>query len=193
MSSRLAHPLMAALIAASLPLASACSKVEDGENAASTSGTQSEVTQTLAGSLGDAGDLSTVNKAIAAADLGTVFDGPGSYTLLAPNDAAFEKLGEQGSVLMEETQRPMLIAVLRGHILPGHLTPENISKAISDKGGPVTVTTLGGGNVTFSQEGEVLTVATEDGSSAPFAAAATAATNGVIIPIGAVLMPPKEA
>ncbi len=193
MTRKLARPLMAALIAAALPLASACSKVEEGEDATSASGKQSEVSQTLAASLNDIDGLASVNQAIATAELGTVFDGPGSYTLLAPNDAAFEKLGDQGNAMLEEDQRPLLVAVLRDHILPGHLTPESIGKAIDDKGGPVTVTTLGGGNVTFSKEGDALTVANETGSVAPFAATATAATNGVIIPIGAVLMPPKEA
>lgn len=192
MTNRFARPVVTALIAATLPLAAACSKVEDGENAASADA-QGNVTETLAASLGDADGLGSLANAIETAELGTVFDGPGSYTLLAPDDAAFEKLGDQGNALLEEEQRPMLIAVLRSHILPGHLTPENIAKAIDDKGGPVTVTTLGGGNVTFSKDGEALTVANDEGSSAPFSADATAATNGVIIPIGAVLMPPKEA
>ena len=143
----------------------------------------------MAASLGELPDMALLNGAISSAELGSVFDGPGSYTLLAPNDKAFEALGERGKVLLQEEQRPVLVGLLREHILPGHLTPENIAKAIDDRGDDVTMTTLGGGEVTFSKNGDDVTVSNGNGSSASFASSATAATNGVIIPIDTVLVP----
>lgn len=182
---------LAIAAAAALPLA-ACSKVEEGESPSS-NGEQTEVSETLAATLGEKDDMANLNEAIAVADLGTVFDGPGSYTLLAPTDEAFEALGEQGEAMLQEDQRPLLVAVLRNHILPGHLTTDAIAKAIADKGGPVTVTTFGDGQVTFAQDGDVISVTNEHGSKAVLGTGGTPATNGVILPIGAVLMPPKEA
>lgn len=155
--------------------------------------TQTEASQTLAGALNEVEGMDSLSKAISTAELGTVFDGPGSYTVLAPTDAAFTALGEQGEVLFTEEQRPLLVALVREHVLPGHLTPENIAKAIADKDGPVTMTTLGGGSVTFSKDGETISVANDGGAKAVLEVPATAATNGVIIPVAGVLLPPKEA
>lgn len=180
---------LAAVALASLPLASACSKVED-ENPETA--TKEDSTVTLAAALGSESDMNTISHAISESDLAEVFDGPASYTLLAPNDAAFDALGKQGSELMTEEQRPMLVAVLRDHLLPGHLTPEAIEKAIAQKGGPVTMTTFGEEKVTFSQDGDTITVSTGGGSKASVVGTSIAANNGVVIPLDTVLLPPKE-
>lgn len=185
--------LAGAIVAlASLP---ACSEGADTAESENATETQEEATFTLAASLSDMPDMASLNGAIAAAQLGSIFDGPGSYTLLAPNDAAFDALGEEGDVLMTEEQRPVLVGLLREHILPGHLTPENIAQALEDQEGEVTMTTLGGGEVTFSREGETIMVTNNAGSTAQLASSATAATNGVIIPLDTVLVPtePPEA
>lgn len=190
MKSTFSKPLMLAAAISGLALLPACSS--GSEEPAGAALTQEEGTRTMAASLNELPDMAALNGAISSAELGSIFDGPGSYTLLAPNDNAFEALGDRGQVLMQEEQRPILVGLLREHILPGHLTPENIAKAIEDKGGDVTMTTLGGGDVTFSMDGDVVTVSNGDGSSARFASTATAATNGVIIPADTVLVP-KEA
>lgn len=188
MNHSLKRGLLFALAAATLPLASACNKAEDESPETTTAG---DVDRTVAVALSDADGLTTFESAINSAKLSSVFDGQGSYTLLAPNDAAFEKLGEQGNALMQEDQRALLIAVLRDHILPGHLTPEAIEKAIADHGGPVTVSTLGDGTVTFTQQGDTIVVSNDGQARARFASNAMAATNGVVIPLDAVLLPPK--
>lgn len=186
MKSTFSKPLMLAAAISGLALLPACSS--ESEEPAGAASTQ-ENTRTMAASLNELPDMAALNGAISSAELGSIFDGPGSYTLLAPNDSAFEALGDRGQVLMQEEQRPILVGLLREHILPGHLTPENIAKAIEDKGGDVTMTTLGGGDVTFSMDGGAVTVSNGDGSSARFASTATAATNGVIIPVDTVLVP----
>ena len=84
------------------------------------------------------------------------------------------------------------MALLRDHLLPGHLTPESIGEAIDRKGGPVTMATLGETDVIFSREGDGIKAELEDGGSASFAGTATATNNGVVIPISQVLMPPKD-
>ena len=112
-------------------------------------------------------------------------------TLMPTGDAAFDALGTEGTTLLKDEQRPVLVAVLRDHLLPGHLTPEAIGEAIDRKGGPVTMATLGQAEVTFSKSGETVNVVMDDGSDAAFAGTAIAANNGVVIPINKVLLPPK--
>lgn len=179
---------LAALALVSLPLVSACSKVED-ENPETA--TKDDGTLTLAAALGADDELGTLRDAMEESELSGVLDGPASYTVLAPNNAAFEALGEDGTALLQDEQRPVLVAILRDHLLPGHLTPEAIGEAIDKKGGPVTMATLGQTEVTFSKSGENVSVAVEDGGNATFSGTAIAANNGVVIPIDTVLLPPK--
>ena len=165
----------------------ACSDATDNNT---TDGvTAGDVNQTLAAALGESDDLGTLTGAVANAGLNTVFDGAGSYTLLAPTDAAFEALGEDGKTLLSEDQKPILVGILREHVLPGHMQPEDIAAAIDKANGSVTMTTLGGGEVTFTREGDALTVANAAGTTAAFTGTALAASNGVVIPIGTVLTP----
>ncbi|MBX7496663.1 fasciclin domain-containing protein [Qipengyuania sp. 6B39] len=177
----------AAVAMLALPLVSACSQAEEGEQ--QTSETRDEGTLTLGSALGAQDDMDTLRSALTTSELSGLLDGPASYTLLAPNDPAFEKLGEAGSELLAEEQKPLLLALLRDHLLPGHLTPETIASAIDANGGPVTMTTLGEGEVTFAKQGDTLTVSLGDGDQATVVGTAIAANNGVVIPLDTVLRP----
>lgn len=187
--SRITKPFVLAGAIAGLAMLPACSDGADTAESDDASQTQGEATRTLAASLNDMPDMASLNGAIAKAELGSIFDGPGSYTLLAPSNSAFDALGEEAAALMADEQRPVLVGLLREHILPGHLTPENIAQALEKQRGEVTMTTLGGGEVTFSREGETIMVTNNAGSTAQLAGSATAATNGVIIPLNTVLVP----
>ena len=151
--------------------------------------TSSTVDGTIAGALNDIPNMATLSGMVSSAELGSVFDGPGSYTVLAPNDAAFAALGEQGAGLTDAEQRPVLTGLLREHILPGQLTTENIAQAINAKGGPVTVTTVGGSDVTFSDNGGTITVDNGQGATATLTGKAVIAQNGTIIALDKVLVP----
>ena len=144
--------------------------------------------ETLAEEISDAGNLSVVSGAIGDAGLSAVFDSAAAYTIFTPQDSAFDKLGDPGKALRDPAQRPALIAILRDHIVPGYLTPEDISNAIDvsdDK--KVQMHTMGGHTLTFTSNGDTVTVTNEDGSSAKFAGNALRASNGVAIPLDGVL------
>ena len=181
-------PFVLAAVAASLAILPACSVAED-DAATDPTATEDQSQKTVASALGDMSDMASLNAAISAAELGSIFDGPSSYTVLAPNDQAFEALGESRDGLLDEAQRPLLAGILRNHMLPGHLTPEDIGSAIDGQDGDVTMTTLGDGTVTFARDGDAITVTNATGSVARLASSATAATNGVVIPLDAVLVP----
>ena len=117
-----------------------------------------------------------------------MFDGSAPYTLLAPDDDAFGALGEAGKTLQSPENGAALAEILRDHILPGYLTVADIEAALKRAGGkPVTMKTMGGKSVSFVREGEALVVSTPDGARAKVDGAAVSATNGVVIPLDAVL------
>ena len=174
-----------AAVAATLMLPSCSGGTEEkgtGDAAAEVS------SETLAKEVADADDLKVVSGALGDAGLASVFDSAAAYTIFAPQDAAFDALGDPGKQLREPEQRPALIAILRDHIVPGYLTPEDISNAIDvsdDK--KVQMHTMGGHTLTFTSDGDTVTVTNEDGSSAQFAGNALRASNGVAIPLDGVL------
>ncbi|QZD94812.1 fasciclin domain-containing protein [Qipengyuania gelatinilytica] len=186
MKTNFTKPFVLAGAIAGLAMLPACSS---GETTDSVGETQDYTTRTLAAALGDLPEMASFSGAISSAQLNSIFDGPASYTVLAPSDEAFNALGEKGQSLMTEEQRPVLAGVLREHILPGHLTPEDITAAIESQGGGVTMTTFGGGDLTFSMDGETVVATNPSGEVARFNGAATQAANGVIIPVDAVMIP----
>lgn len=180
--------LRAWLGAALVPLAlatAACGSGEDAEPALlATDG------ETLYQAIARHRDLGVVSEALSIAQLNEVFDGAGSYTVLAPNDAAFDALGTTGAQLLTVEERPLLIGLLREHLLPGHVTPEAILAAIETGGGSATMTTLGTGTVRFTLDGETIVATHSNAASARVAGEAVESGNGVAIPIDAVLTAP---
>ena len=174
------RPLLGAL--AAVALLAACSG-ETGEG-----GDVTVSDETLASMVADADGMSVAADAMSDAGLAPVFDGVAAYTVLVPQDSAFEALGEAGEALRTAEQRPAMVAILRDHIVPGYLTPEDIANAIEhDDDGSVEMKTMGDHTLTFTQEGETIVVVSEDGSTAKFAGEALRASNGVAIPLDAVL------
>jgi uncharacterized surface protein with fasciclin (FAS1) repeats len=140
--------------------------------------------ETLAALVAQADDLSAVSATLEDAGLAQVFDGVAAYTLLAPRDVAFEKLGAAGETLRSPEQRPAMVAVLRDHIVPGYLTPQDIARAIElDEDGKVAMKTMAGRTLTFASADGAITATGEDGGSVRFAGDALLASNGVAIPV----------
>lgn len=162
---------------------SACSSGEDAEPAEVEAGDE-----TLATAIADADDMRTVASALGDTGLAQVFDGAGSYTLFAPNDAAFDALGEAGQSLREPGQRAALAAILRDHIVPGYLTLDDIETALEAQGGrAVEVETMGDRTLVFSRANDGIKVTGEDGTSAMLTGASVRASNGVAIALDGVL------
>lgn len=177
----------AVLLPLSMMISSCGTADEGGDEAAAT--TQSD---TLVEALNANDDMDTLSEAISNAQLGGVFDGAGSYTILAPTDAAFEKLGQDGAALMTQEQRPILVGVLRNHIISGHLTRDAIEQAIEDGSGEATMQTVGGGDLTFSSSDGTITVSHSAGGTAKLGETASEAVNGIAIPIDTVMLPDPQ-
>lgn len=163
-----------------------CSEQGQGDQpiAAKSQSANGTVAATVAGS----GDHRELAAALADTRLAPVLDGKGVYTLLAPNDAAFGGLGEKGEALSAEERRPLMIGVLRAHLLPGQVTPESIEQAIARKQGPVEMRTMAGGMVRFRKsDGRI--IVSNGSTEAELTGTAQTASNGAVVPLDGVLLP----
>jgi uncharacterized surface protein with fasciclin (FAS1) repeats len=152
-----------------------------------------QVDQSLAAALGDTDGMSTVAEMIADAGLAPVFDGSGAYTILAPQDAVFDQLGSAADDLKKPENRAAMVAILRGHILPGYLTMSAVNDAIEQGGGSMEMRAMDGTIVTFRKDGNSFVITGIDDATAKVAGQAIEASNGVAIPIDGLLKgPPAE-
>jgi uncharacterized surface protein with fasciclin (FAS1) repeats len=125
------------------------------------------------------GEFSTLIAAVGAAGLGPALDGKRQFTVFAPTDAAFAKLGLNSTNIVDVPQAA-LTDILLYHVVPGSRLAEDV--VTSDKirmlnGGfnPITVNTNGA----FIGESKI--VATD-----------VKCSNGLIHIIDTVLLPPTE-
>jgi len=143
--------------------------------------------ETLATGLGNNARLA---EAARAAGLEATLAGPGPYTLLAPSDAAFDKLPAGAlDTLMKPEGRAELTAVLSHHILPGTILAADLGKAIDAGKGKALVATIGGGTLTATRDGERIVLADAVGTRAIVTAADQERSNGVLHQVDSVLMP----
>ena len=138
-----------------------------------------------------AGDdrFSAIADVLTDTGVASVFDGAGSYTVLAPTDAALGALSDAGNFEDEDERRVLLIALLRNHILPGDVTPASIRDAVAESGGPVTMRNLAGGIVTFSLKGKTILIEGQDGTTGQVDGEMLHGSNGAVIPVNAPLAP----
>jgi len=166
-------------------LAGCGEKPGDGKTTAANANTASG---TLASAVSGAAGMSTVAGALKSSGLATVFDGNAPYTLLAPDDDAFGALGDAGAALKTPENAAAMAAVLRAHTLPGFVTRADLDAALTAaKGKPVKMKTMAGDEVSFARAGDTIAVTAPDGSSAKLDGKEIAASNGVALPIDAVL------
>lgn len=168
----------------------ACSA--DAEEAALTAeGVEDRTSDTFAAVLGRDETLSIAAGQLEAAGLMDALDGEASYTVFVPTNAAFQALGEQGSMLVEDPQhRAIVAAVLRSHMVPGVLEKAAIDKAIADGGGEAAVVNFGGGVLTLAREEGALFVREASGRKAALDGKVTLVGKGALIAVDAVLVDP---
>jgi uncharacterized surface protein with fasciclin (FAS1) repeats len=122
-----------------------------------------------------AGNFTTLAKALAAADLVGTLQGPGPFTVFAPTDEAFAKL-PAGTLEALLADKAKLTKVLTYHVVPGSVMAADVVKMSSAK-------TVQGQSVTISTRGGVKV------DNANVVKTDIVATNGVIHVIDAVILP----
>jgi uncharacterized surface protein with fasciclin (FAS1) repeats len=135
-------------------------------------------------------DHTTLVAAVKAAGLVDTLEGPGPFTVFAPNNRAFAAL-PAGTVemLLEPTSRDKLVGILTYHVVPGALTSQDIEAGIAAGGGSFAVTTVEGETLTLRQDRNQIFVTDVNGHTAAVTIADVMQSNGVIHGIDAVLLP----
>ena len=127
-----------------------------------------------------------------SAGLDQTLAGPGPYTVLVPDDAAFSS-APAGTFDTKPENRAQLTGVITNLILPGTVLAEDIGKAIDTGKGKAELATMGGGTLTATKDGDKIVIADAAGHKATVTQADDKFSNGVVHHIDAVLMPSKQA
>lgn len=138
--------------------------------------------------LGHTAGMSKSATALKKTGIAGIFADQGSYTFLAPNDGAFGKLDSADNIFDSDDGPPALAALLRMHIMPGYLSPADISAAIeAAPDGRVTMRAMDGSELVFTALGEMLVVTGPDGVSANLTGEPVSGDSSIAIPVDAIL------
>jgi uncharacterized surface protein with fasciclin (FAS1) repeats len=169
-----------------------CSKNEQSKQAAAngTDAVKQAGDKTIASGLDQNGQFFTLAK---AAGLDGTLAGPGPYTVLVPDDAAFGKLPAGTTDNWKKPEgRAELTRTLTYHILPGTVLADDIAKAIDNGKGKAEIAAMGGEALTATKDGDAIVLTDAAGGKARITKADDTMANGVVHHIDAVLMPKKS-
>jgi len=135
-------------------------------------------------------DHTTLVAAVKAADLVTTLKGKGPFTVFAPTNAAFDKL-PKGTVesLLKPENKAKLAKILTYHVVSGNLDAAAVVAAIKKGNGKAVLTTVSGGTLIGSLEGEKVKLTDESGNSSFVIVADLKGSNGVVHVIDGVVLP----
>ena len=135
-------------------------------------------------------DHTTLVAAVKAADLVATLKTKGPFTVFAPTNAAFDKL-PTGTVdtLVKPENKKMLQGILTYHVVAGKMDSKAIAKAIKKGKGKATFTTVAGGTLTASMNGNMLVLTDAKGGTSMVSIADVMQSNGVIHVVDTVLLP----
>ena len=135
-------------------------------------------------------NLKTLVAAVTAAGLAETLSGPGPFTVFAPDDTAFGKL-PAGTVetLVKPESKETLTGILTYHVVAGNMDAAALSAAIEAGKGKAELTTVAGGKLTASKEGDAIVLTDAKGGKSKVTQADVTQSNGVAHVIDTVLMP----
>jgi uncharacterized surface protein with fasciclin (FAS1) repeats len=180
------HLAIAAIVPALALGAAACGSDDEGNGSsgsgAATSQEQAPSTQQTAQDVvalaQDTPTLSTLVTAVSSAKLVDTLQGKGPFTVFAPTNAAFDKLGDQQvQSLLKPDNRDQLTQILTYHVVPGKLTAAKLSDGQK-------LETVAGETLTVKVDGDKVMV-----NDATVVKPDVEAANGVVHVIDGVLTP----
>ena len=135
-------------------------------------------------------DHTTLVAAVKAADLVTILQSEGPFTVFAPTNAAFDKLpkGTVESLLMTENKEK-LQSVLTYHVLAGKFSSQDLLKAIKKGKGKAELKTVQGNVLKFMLSGDSIKIIDTNGNMSTVTIADVNQSNGVIHVIDTVVLP----
>ena len=136
---------------------------------------------TITDSIAGNSDLTSLKTAVGAAGLESTLKQPGPYTIFAPNNDAFAKLGSRLDTLLQPAAKSDLANILKFHVVSGELK-------VKDLKDDELLTTLQGDRLRVSKKGNTVTIGNSLGKTTIVAADADA-SNGTIHTVDTVLIP----
>ena len=133
---------------------------------------------------------STLVTAVTAAGLAETLSGSGPFTLFAPTNDAFAKLDKATfDGLLKPESKAKLAALLKYHVVAGNVKAADLAKLIADGNGTATVTTLNGGTLKASMNGDKIVLTDAKGGKSTVTTADLVASNGTVHMVDTVVMP----
>jgi uncharacterized surface protein with fasciclin (FAS1) repeats len=175
------------LAVAALTLSACENKADNRTNAQTPEAQKAAGAKTIAAGLTQDAKFMAAAK---AAGLDQTLAGAGPYTVLVPDDAAFDK-APAGTFDSKPENRAQLTGILTNLILPGTVMAADIDKAIDKGKGKAVLATMGGGTLTATKDGDKIVLADAKGDKATVTKADDAFSNGVVHHVDSVLMPAK--
>jgi len=178
--------------AAALLTAAACSKGDGGAEDKRTQA-QTPAAQKVAGTKTIAAGLAPNSKFVAAAKfagLDQTLAGPGPYTVLVPDDAAFNSAA--GAFEAKPENRAKVTSVLTNLILSGTVLMADLDRAIDQGKGKAPIATVAGGTLTATKDNGKIVLTDSTGHKASISQGDEQFSNGVVHHIDALLMPSTE-
>ena len=135
-------------------------------------------------------DHTTLVAAVKAAGLVETLEGAGPFTVFAPTNEAFAKL-PAGTVdtLLKPENKATLTKVLTYHVVVGRVSASDLKKQIKAGNGIAELTTVEGGRLWATEEGNRIMLKDEKGGTTWVTIPNVFQSNGVIHVVDAVLMP----
>jgi len=157
----------------------------------SVGGAPMDATKTIVANASAAPNLSTLVKAITAADLTGTLSGPGPYTVFAPTDDAFMRLPPDTlAQLMKPENKALLAKVLTYHVVPGTIDFAQLKAQIAAGNGTATLTTVAGQPLKVTITGNnVVTLTSVNGNVSYLETPDVHQSNGIVHVVNGVLLP----
>jgi len=153
-------------------------------------GTQATTDKNIVALAQDNPQASTLVTAVTAAGLAETLSGSGPFTLFAPTNAAFAKLDKATfDGLLKPESKAKLAALLKYHVVAGNVKAADLAKLIADGNGTAAVTTLNGGTLKASMNGDKIVLTDAKGGKSTVTSADMAASNGSVHMVDTVVMP----
>ena len=153
-------------------------------------GTQATTDKNIFALAQDNPQASTLVTAVTAAGLAETLSGSGPFTLFAPTNAAFAKLDKATfDGLLKPESKAMLAALLKYHVVAGNVKAADLAKLIADGNGTAAVTTLNGGTLKASMNGDKIVLTDAKGGKSTVTTADLVASNGTVHMVDTVVMP----
>lgn len=147
-------------------------------------------TATIVANASKASNLTTLVKAVQAADLTATLSGPGPFTVFAPTNGAFDRLAPGTlDTLLKPEQKATLTKLLTYHVVAGKLDAEAIKKQVEASGGTATLTTVEGQPIKATLENGALVLTDVGGGKSYITQYDVEQSNGIVHVVNGVLAP----